>query len=356
MMNDNTLQDLLDISREQDEAKDDFKTKVSEFRFIEESGQIEIPTMFGPRVNLRLNDRALMQATKKVGPPRPPFTYLRDCPPHLKGYNLEQTRRELLKGKPDQEWFVRAYQGESRAILSGMYTPISNTEILETTIELIGDTPHKLIRPRIHPDYLFLKVQVADKDTADGNYGIGAFIGNGEVGNYKLQVSSFVQRGPCANTIRYNKGGWEHKHIHISREMVFAFLKAHIAEAFKLGPTLIDAVVRAQANKMPDLADVVTGLVKKHGLSQDARDNILLGTEGAYTSMGLVNGLSFAAHRTAKMDDDSRHKLEGMAGDKLATFFFQENEYAEVAPIVAGSLQDGFTREPRGEYVHPSNR
>jgi hypothetical protein len=308
MTNEITLQDLLEQSQSYDELKNEYVAKVADLAFDEQARMLVPADLFNLPVALPMTDWALRQVCDKLGPP--PYGYMRDCPQDLRSENLNYWR-ERGNGK---SWFIREYKGHARGVLTPEYAKINNTEVLEMIAELMVNTPHWLIRPWVDPDALHLKIAMAA--TEDGNYAIGAYVSNGEIGNLMVRVLPFIQRHSCENSILYVEGGFTQRHYRVTPAFIFGALKEKIGQALGLASDMLNQVVRAEAEKIPDIAKMVEAVCKQHGLSQPVHDAILMGTERAKTRMGLVNGLSFAAHQ---FDDiEMAIRLESMAGAVLA--------------------------------------
>jgi hypothetical protein len=302
-----TLSDLIEQSTRLDQDKADYLAGIADITF-DQQARIVIPdSLFNAVTPLEMTDWALRQACEKLGPP--PAEYMRVCPPPLRATNLNHWR-ESGNGK---SWFVRADGDKARAVLTQEYTPVANTRVLEMTQELLGNTPYNLVHPFLDADTLHVKISVAD--TKDGHYAVGAYIGNGEIGNHAVRVWPFIQRHACTNSILYTDGGFEQRHYKVTPAFIFGALKEKIGQAIGMASEMLDQIVRAEAEHIPDLADVIADLCKQKGLSQPVHDLILIGTEGNKTRFGLVNGLSFAAHQI----DDIEHtiELEALAGAVL---------------------------------------
>lgn len=312
-MRDINLVDLLAISRVHDKDKEDFTVPTDKITYDSE-GRMVFPAFFmGANVGehrLPMNDHALEQVCSRLG--TPPADYMRRCralSPSLLSANLNPWQENLSK---KGEWFVRSYKTTARAVMSGVYTKVNNTEVLEAVEEILGGVECKLIRPYLNPDYLITKITVDDK--RGGNYAIGATIKNGETGNHTLGVFPFFQRHSCENSIVFEADGWEQRHAHITRGEMMAFLKGRIGEALKTADHILEAITMAEAAQIPDIESVIAGIAKKHRLNEETTGRILTGTEGARSVMGVVNGLSHAAHSTPGLSDEDRFDLEAMAG------------------------------------------
>ena len=76
-------------------------------------------------------------------------------------------------------------------------------------------------------------------------------------------------------------------------------------------------VLQAEEERLPSITEFINGLAEENSWNDHVRDTILLGTEGEQTRMGVVNGLSFAAHSAENVNDDVRQMLELLSGKVL---------------------------------------
>jgi len=317
-----TLSELIDLSTELDQNKADYLARVGDIDFDDQARIVVPDNLFNASTPLELTDWALHQVCEKLGPP--PYDYMKRCPLSLRAYNLNHWRANG-NGKT---WFVRAYGEKARAVLTPDYTPVLSTKVLEMTQELLGTTPYRLVRPYVDADTLHVKISVAD--TKGDNYAIGAYIGNGEIGNYMLRIFPFLQRHSCTNSIIYQEGGFEQRHFHVTPAFIWGALKEKIGQAIGMATEMLDHIVRAEAENIPDLAHVIANLCKDKGLSQPVHDLILIGSESQNTRFGLVNGLSFAAHHME--DVDLAIRLESMAGAILMGNPIKQGEMIDDRP------------------------
>lgn len=257
------------------------------------NGGIDVPsTLFSGGTTYSLTDWALQQTCNKLGPP--PKRYIDQCPGWLQANNLNYWRDQLPS---DRQWLIRAYGGNCRAVLSDSYSSLHNHQILQWLQEY-GADGYPLIRPYLDPDTMHLKVMITSKDAGRGlgEYGFGAYVGNGEIGNRAIRVLPFVQRTSCTNSIIFNEG-LVLVHRFRTPKMVEAEVKQAIGDSLRVATDKIEAIWQAAIDEMPKLSDVVTRLCKEKGLNEEIQHNILIGTEGYRTRMGLANGLSWAAHQ-----------------------------------------------------------
>jgi hypothetical protein len=257
-----------------------------------------------------LTDWSLSQVCNKLGPT--PLAYMRACPPNLRATNLNHWLANPHNNGGD--WFIRTDGERVRAVLSTQYTPIANTQVLQSAVDVIGDVKHRLSRPVVTPDYMNLTILVNENGGhgPDGNYGIGARITNGETGNRAVRVDPVIKRDSCDNSIAITDGGWEQRHVHVSPAFIFGAIKEKLGMAVRLSVEALDAIVRAEAINIPNFGDVVDELARDKGLTEATADLIKVGSEGALNRMGIVNGLSFAAKEVD--DHDLTYELENLAG------------------------------------------
>lgn len=307
---------MIERSQTYDQLKHDVITPAGGVGYTDNDGWLALTMrdLFG-RSTHNMTPRAIGHVCYKLD--KPPVQYIRDvCTPELAAINLNYWQKRHCNG---HDWFVRLYGengGDVRAVASDRYKPVSNTEMLELTAEMLAEVgSFTVIRSHVDPDTLHLKITVAD--TANHHYAIGAYVGNGEVLNRQIRVMPLIQVGPCTNTIIMVDGGFIHKHIHATMAFIRAGVKDGLATAFKLSGERIESIVAAEAHELPNLGDVVRDLAKRYNLKEDLTNNILIGTEGDRSRMGLVNGLSFAAHATADLDVERRIDLEFFAGAVL---------------------------------------
>lgn len=300
---------LLGLSTGMDEKKTDYISDLEDIWFSNDADIVVTNPAYGDMaVSLTPTDWALRQICDKLGPP--PAKYMKRCPRHLRAENLNY----WLGGMPQGYWFVRAYGENCRAVLSRQYVPIANTAVLTHAQQLLDGMGHWLIDPYVSPDTLHVKIGMAQGP--GGAYAVGAYLGNGEIGNRSFRILPFVQKTSCSNSIIYAEGGFVQRHVSVTKAFVYGALKEKLGQAFGLAANVLERMVMAEAEKIPEIAKVVDHICRQHNLSQAVKDNILLGTEGEKTRMGLVNGISFAAH-ASDLSMESQIDLETLAGAQL---------------------------------------
>lgn len=310
------LQDMLAKSTQYDSEKTDFLVPLEDVTFTEKGVAVK-EALFGSTNEMEMTDWALGQACDKLGPP--PRKYMEACPGDLRAYNLNHWKTEK---KPNGGWLVRSYKDKARAILSKDYSVLGNSDVLETMLDVMGDTPYQPVQPHIDPDTVHVKIKVTG--TSDGNYGQGVYIGNGEIGNYKLRVLPFIQRTACTNSIVWKGGGIELRHWRIGRIDLVYTLKRFMGEALNRTREMMDRILEAELETIPNFADYVKFFCKDNGVSEVGYGLVMAGTEGRADRMALVNGLTYYAHEQENYDTQIR--METLGADLL----FGQKESAQI--------------------------
>jgi hypothetical protein len=230
------------------------------------------------------------------------------------GENLEWWRQGLEESK---KWFIRLYGDKCRAILSQEYCPVGNEQMLEWLQEYTAGYG-KLIQSWLDPDTLHIKVIFANQSYGSrkgGTYGFGVYVGNGEIGNRRVRVLPLIQRSACANSIIIAEGGYTQVHRFRTPLMVEAHIREALMDSLRVATERIDDLWKAAMDELPDFTTVVANLCKAKGLSPEVKDKVLLGSEGAQTRLGVINGLTWAAHE--QPDVELRIDMETLAGGIL---------------------------------------
>lgn len=301
------LNEMLSHSRQYDEDKADFLAPLGDIEFTP-AGISVTERLFGGNVQLGLTDWALQQVCDKLGPP--PLEYIKRCPGELRATNLNHWLRS--KGN-NGGWLVRAYKDNARAVLSKDYSVLQNTEVLETLGTVLGEAIYQVVQPIITPDETHLKLRITEN--TDGSYGQGVYVGNGETGNRMLRILPFVQRTSCTNSIIWKEGGIELRHWKLGRGDLVFTLKRHMTEALGRTQEIMERILLAETEQLPDFALYVNKFCEKNHLSEVGYGVIMSGTEGQTSRMALANGLSYYAHTQDNLDLQLR--LEAMSADVL---------------------------------------
>jgi len=250
-----------------------------------------------------------------------PVDYLLTLPDDVVEKNLNYATATYADKFPNRSWMFREYTTENqegvvtegiRAVLDGQYPAISNTELLQVTEKMTAGNPYTLVRPHLSPDEL--NVRIAVKDVSD-NYAVGVYVGNSEIGTSKIRILPFVQRHTCTNSIVSVDGGIELVHrgnIHALRVQ----LTAALAQALHASGEILERMMAAEQELIPNFADVLRGMSSQYNWSEAVTASAFLGTEGRETRAGLVNGVTFTAHK--HFTGTAQAEMEMLGGAILA--------------------------------------
>lgn len=342
-----SFEEVVDLAHGLHQLKQDHKTPCSNIRFTaadphgRESGELRMLLpggMFGD-INLPLSDRAFYQACGRLDMPS---RYFKRVPanlalPHFNHWVAEQG---------EKEWFVRDIRDEdgdersARAVLSSAYRTIDNWKVLDVAHRVMQKSKddlgeYKLVRPYLTPDRVCLTVVFPQMDALStapqfgiparerGNYSFGFRISNSEVGTGSLYIIPIVQRNSCENSITWVQGGLVQAHIGMAATSAYkaASVAEYTGRCLGLAPHLLESIVAAESEKIPTLAVTIDKIMEQYRLPKAVRDDIVIGTEGNRSRMGVVNGLSYAAHQSLVKQED-RELLENIAGATLAQGLF----------------------------------
>lgn len=231
---------------------------------------------------------------------------------------------------------VRTEAKAIRAILTDRYGIVDNTQVLNAVREILVATGDEMpdlqvvnssvTRDRLDMRIVFKNPKITNPEIAPqgetrrgdiGNrpYGFGAFVSNEETGRGGLSVKALAQRHGCTNSIIIDaKENITVRHLG-ETQVLLGRLQQSFADMLPIGAQVLNRIYEVTNKALPNLADVLSGLSKQYGWDDDAQSQILIGTEGQETVMGLVNGVSFAA---SKIEDSAqRVEMETQAGSIL---------------------------------------
>jgi hypothetical protein len=351
------IADLVRLSEAQDADKLDFTGKASvDFTFDEQARMITPRALFQAEAqHCDLTEWALRQTLARLGlavfgsgtGKGLPADYFLAIPPDLRAFLLNRHMTDLRGKNGKGEWFVRTYKNRVRAVLSNTYAALQNTELLQLFHDVIAQqrtTDLKLSQSTVSPDTLHVRTvwRYVDTDGRGGGsaapapWGLGVYIGNGEIGNSKTRVLPLIKRTSCDNSIiiEHDKGvEFTHRGSHAAKMVL---LKSAVAEVFPVAAEMLDRMIEAEAETVPDFADVLEGLSRKYGWSDQLKTTVTLGTEGAQTRAGLVNGVTYAAQHS-NLDADQQADLEMLGGRILCA---KGSLFAEAAHRAASVERD----------------
>lgn len=342
-----TIYQVIETSKALDARKADYRVPAKELVFP--NGKIALPEKYSDgdetaalfleqsMTTFGVNDNALRDLCAKLAPALYgkgtgrilPFDYLRAMPEHLRG----QVLTDHAQNSNGSRWLVRTFDTDARAVLGTDY-PAShnsageyeNTQFLQVVKTLIEEEPEqfpeiKLVRPYIGADGFHLKIVWRDvfpfSDGDGGSYGLGAYIGNSEIGHGTLEGYGLLQKHACTNSIiDKRENAFRFLHRGSFAALVTQF-KAGIGQLFRASAETLDALIAADKEKIEDFSTVIDGLALQYGWAQPVKNNVLLGSEGRQTRGGIVNGVTYAAHAAFPNDPDKQIEFEMLGGDLL---------------------------------------
>ena len=326
-----SLARLYERSAEYDLGKEDVAAHVGDVRFT--SGGIAIhESLLAAKANYGMTGWATGQACNKLGPPD--MKYIRQCPGWLRAVNFEYWRERLPQ---DRKWFVRLYGDDCRALLSDRYTPFASTQMLEWVMECIGN--QETVEPYLDPHTMHVKVLWPGEKFGEETYRVGAYIGNGEIGNRLIRVLPAIQTSSCLNSliireINMAEGeGCVIRHIDKTNKWLEASVKYALAGVFQCAEERREEIAQAMLDELPDFSGIVEKFGSRKGLSDDIQDNILIGSERKMTRMGFINGLTWAAGQ--QNDHELMVDMQGWAGSILVDRNSLFGKAAEMAQVPA---------------------
>jgi hypothetical protein len=343
------LQSLLARSTEYDEHKADYVNPATS-HFVTPDARLTVATGFfgAPTVQitpLELTEQGLRQLCSKLGPAvfgkgcarSLPYEYINAIKPELRATVLNE---HITRAEGD--WMVRAYDDKCRAVLSSGYTAIGNTELIDLLeqINSASKTPgHLTTRSSVTPDSLNVQLIYKDVDTPRGRFGYGVNVSNGETGNRRLRVTPVVKVHSCDNSIIADSGKGALEFIHRGSSVTKRVLiRSAMAEVFPWAAKLLERMIEAYDEQLVDFNEIVNGLAKQHGWSEDLKMKVCVGTEGQETRAGMVNGITYAAHSIK--DPDEMNDMEVLGGAILMAPGSVFHKAVRIARLAAEQEED----------------
>jgi len=251
-----------------------------------------------------------------------PSKYIEAIPADLRATILN---RHLSDYKDDGRLLARCYEDNVRAFVSDRYAKIDNTEVLTMLRQVLEDkaqnAPVRFVRSFVNPDETHVKMTIKEtriRDDDSGNYGVGVYVGNDEIGGTSLKVRPLIQRHACTNSIIPNVeiASFDVRHVGNAAAIMMQFASA-LVQALSMGEKVLNRFAEAKYIELPNFTDVLSGLAEAHSWSDEMKFAVAAGTENSATVQGIVNGISFAAHSVRELSDTARIDLEQLAGDYL---------------------------------------
>jgi len=245
--------------------------------------------------------------------------YLEACPKDMWALNMAH-----WLGKADQDWYIRAFKDNARAVLSKRFAPVDTLECLQWTKQALDTQPGLAVQFRnVYLDENTLRASILVRDLTipqgkhDGKYGVGVDIGTGEIGNHTLWARPFVQRTSCMNSITVNTDmSFEHRHIGVREHLARSFVLA-VWDAVRGTEDVLRRLVSSLEEPLPQLTKVIDDMATRNGWSEDTAYAVAMGTENENSLWGLVQGVSYAANQMA--DIEAQMQMHSLAGRLLMT-------------------------------------
>lgn len=305
------LDQLIEKSMAHDEHKTDFGPASAKTEHVfNPDGNLIVSQnlLMDSNVLLHPTDWAMKQVCARLGATcwpgskrTLPFNYIMACPPGLRARQLNHWLNETPQ---DRKWFVRAYDDQARAVLTNRYTPVDVTDVLKWVAEAIDSSPGTTVtfeKSHVGPDSLHLKVIHKTVDTRDdGDWGTGAYIGTGEIGNYRIRVIPLAQRSSCVNSIYWPHTDWTLAIAHVGHTVVLKTrVIAAIFSAFEGAAHALEQALKSRNLSAPkDFEDYIDDICARMGWSVHDNKAILMGSENDDSLFGVAMGISAAAKRT----------------------------------------------------------
>lgn len=346
-MNQKSITDLLNESIEQDTHKADHVGPASLFKFNENSMlsmNENVPLFRNANVPpMEMTDWSYRQTFAKLGAtvfPKQkgkslPADYLLALPAEVRA-DLLNMHISKFKGR---DWLVRSYDQTCRAILSDGYADTSNTELLKILEGVTSESraDHVLYNSSVNFDSLNVKiiwrnVEIPNADESNKYWGIGVYIGNGQIGNRKLRMTPYIQRHSCKNSLIIDgtKSTLEFTHRgSVTAKM--SLVKANMLEILPVAGEYLNKMIEADYEHLPDFSDVLNGMTQHYGWSDSFAMKVATGTEGRETKAGIVNGITYAAQSIENHDE--RVDTEMLAGAILVS---PDSVFSRMARIAKG--------------------
>jgi hypothetical protein len=304
---------------------------------LDDASRMVVPqdNPFGGVAPLDMTDWAYSQLASRLGPTcwgtgsakALPLDFLMKCDP---GIRAEVFNSFISKHRGDQ-WVVRGYNDEVRAVLTARYVMIENEYMLkglESALDEIdkkgGGNPWEIVRASVTPNSFIVRIirrNVGGTNPTTGmpEWGVGAMLRNDEIGQGRVEVLPFIQRHSCQNsTVIDDEQAFSSQHrgdqSYVRDRLVYALM-----QAFNLSIAWLDKFVEAQSVVVDDFDTVLAGLGAKYGWNDAVKTAVAMGTENEHTKAGLINGVTYAAHTVPTLTPDETLKMERIGGAILAS-------------------------------------
>lgn len=253
----------------------------------------------------------------------PHMEAIAEVEPDLFAINMN---RAIARMPEKSTWTVRTFENEVRAVLSKDYLIIDNDEMLGMLNDILTtqQAVHRIsTRSFINPDNMSVDVLFKDiytgKGDGNGGFSLGVRVMNGETGKWKGGVYPIIKRHSCDNSITTDNRDLCYEFRH-SGQNTAAAKRVLIAEAIgrilPFAAELVNGLIEAEEQQLPRFNDIVEGLSIKYGWGESITHTVFAGSEGKQSVAGIVNGLTFAAHKGTD-NPEKRVEMETAGGNIL---------------------------------------
>jgi hypothetical protein len=301
------------------------------------------PSLLGEATSYTITDQAMDQFRQKWGPVHFGKGSTKSLPKdYLEGWDAV-TRAAILNAHlrleeaNGRKWLVRGYEAPEkppvcRAILDANYPIMPNTAVLEMlrgAMEANASLPDvQVTRKNLTPDRL--DAWVVWKNDLDGpdnsGYGLGCLISHSEVGDESARVWPLIWRNRCTNSIivatqnlMQADGAQDFIALRLthrgSKERMLTLMGEAIGQSLNAGASYFEKIWQAHRRPLSAISDVIAGLTKEYGWSQNVSDGVRMNYEGGENVLALVNAITATARDT--QDVHEQVALEVTAGAVL---------------------------------------
>jgi len=261
-----------------------------------------------------------------------PAKYIGKLPSNIQAnlFNHEFENRSVLDNGKPRKFFIRARNNFVRAVLSDVYTPVDNVELLEILISALygknslesQDLHFKFHRHFNTNDgsHFFLKLTLQNVER--GGYKVGIMVGNSETGQQSVSCEPFVYRLACTNDLIVTDNAFKFRHVHRSpqelKHRVFTAINQALPEAMQTAQKMIDA----KHLQLPNISDTITAMTEKLGWTKERTDRVMSAwsIEPEKNIEGLVNAVTRAAQQReglARIDEEREAFKILESGEKI---------------------------------------
>ncbi|RLD00141.1 MAG: hypothetical protein DRI46_07995 [Chloroflexi bacterium] len=253
-------------------------------------------------------------------------------------------------------------QGAGEMVATAMQRHGSGTTVTVDTPTPNGGIGHNLLSPYMTPDRLSAKIRLGLTITLRNGdtFSPGFLVKTEDTGGVSIHVLGGAIRLTClngmwrwasqsANSAMYKELGWSPiiQHRWGSENTILMRVEQATAYALMSGVELLEKVEQANLRNLPNTTDILAGMIKRL-VPKDDQEQVLMqaaiGTEGERTAMGVVNGITYAAHSNG-ISQDLRDKLEIAGGAALEQVDFIGN-------VSDTQLMNQFFRVAGSKLVH----